>query len=162
MRVVIFLVAHLLALAAGLRTHEAAPRVDGFPGWPAHLAPLPLTAREEALAREFPGRVGRFTDGSAEIVLRWVARPTRQLHPAADCLRGAGWRVEPAPVRLDLEGRQWGATRATRGATTLEITERIHDAAGRSWPDASSWYWAALLGRTQGPWWAISEARSTR
>lgn len=156
----IFLAMHLLALIAGFSARDAAPpRVDGFPGWPAHLAPLPLTEREARLAREFPGRVGRFTDGRAEIVLRWVARPTRQLHPAADCLRGAGWRVEPAPVRLDAQGRQWGATLATKGEVALEITERIHDAAGRSWPDASSWYWAALLGRTEGPWWAISEAR---
>ena len=164
----LFCAAHLLAAVAGwspAAVRRAGP--DGFPGWPAELdgrplGALALTEREAELARDFPGRVGRFTDGTAEVVLRWVRTPTRQLHPAADCLRGAGWAVAPGPVRVDARGRAWGSTCATRGGVALEITERIADAAGQSWPDASSWYWASLLGRTRGPWWAISVARTTR
>jgi hypothetical protein len=26
------------------------------------------------------------------------------------------------------------------------------------WTDASSWYWAAILGRTRGPWLAVTVA----
>src|SRR5262245_24389500 len=52
-----------------------------FGGWPTHyeglaLTELPLTQREVAFTRDFPGRVGRFTDGRREIIVRWVNAPT--------------------------------------------------------------------------------------
>src|SRR5581483_5243587 len=116
----LWLAAHLVAAIAGSSHHAAPPPPAGFPGWPAALegralTPLPLTAREAELARGFPGRVGRFGDGEAEVILRWVATPTRQLHPAADCLRGSGWSVEPGPLRVDARGHAWGTVRARRG-----------------------------------------------
>ena len=54
-----------------------------------------------------------------------------------------------------------------RGGEALTVVEQIREAGGvhqspgcgvspQSWSDVSSWYWAALLGRTRGPWWAIS------
>lgn len=161
----VFVVAHLAALIAGYSGPTRPAEVTGFTGWPAELdgRPLmevPLTEREAAMAADFPGRVGRFTDGTHEIVLRWIRFPTRRLHPASDCLRASGWSVTPGPIRVDRLGRQWGAVTASRGVETLELTERIADAAGASYPDASTWYWAALLGKSRGPWWAISEARS--
>jgi hypothetical protein len=45
---------------------------------------------------------------------------------------------------------------AERGAERLRIRERIIDAGGATWTDISSWYWAALLGRSRGPWWAVT------
>jgi hypothetical protein len=85
-------------------SERPAVTVDGFPGWPSTfegrpLTSLPLTRRDELLARDFPGRIARFTDGRSEIVLRWVMGATRQLHPVADCFRGIGWRVAKGAMR---------------------------------------------------------------
>jgi hypothetical protein len=35
------------------------------------------------------------------------------------------------------------------------VYERIYDVAGNSWSDVSAWYWAALLGKSAGPWWSV-------
>ena len=97
--VVIFLIAGAAAALAPLidRTHAAAADAP-FPGWPSSyegraLAELPLTPRETAFGQDFPGRVGRFSDGRREIIIRWVGAPTRRLHSAADCFRGSGYAV---------------------------------------------------------------------
>ncbi|MGH9943304.1 MAG: hypothetical protein ACRD9R_13225 [Pyrinomonadaceae bacterium] len=144
---------------------EAAARegMAASPGWPARmegrdLTELPLTERERRFSEDFPGRVARFTDGRREIVIRWVTTPTRRLHPAADCFAGIGYGVEPLPLFVAEGGARWGCFRATRGAERLRVCERIHDEAGRNWPDASAWYWAALGGTTTGPWWAVTVA----
>jgi exosortase/archaeosortase family protein len=141
----------------------------GFPGWPAtfegrRLQPLPLGEADRSFLGGFPGRVGKFTDGRREILLRWVSEPSRRLHPAADCLRGAGAEVRPLPVWRDRRGRLWGCQEIVRNGQHHRILERIIDAAGWTdasrpgWTDVSAWYWAALLGRTNGPWWAITVA----
>lgn len=133
------------------------------PPWPTqfeghNLIRLELTAQERLFGRDFPGHIARFTDGSREIIIRWVQRPTRRLHPAADCLKGVGYEVTPRPIRRDHEGRQWGCFDATRQHKRLRVCERIGDGQQRSWSDVSSWYWAAMLQRTEGPWWAITVA----
>lgn len=153
-----------LSLAFGLPwlvPAEAASSPDGgFPGWPSHyqgkeLVQLPLTPREERFGEGFPGRLGRFHDGHREILLRWVAAPTRRLHPAAHCLRGHGYEVEHRPAERDGEGRLWTVLLAHNAQGSLRLREAIRDAEGRQWGDVSAWYWAALLGRSQGPWWSI-------
>ena len=58
------------------------------------MRPLALSAVERRFAERFPGRIARLTDGRQIVVLRDVARPTRLLHPAADCYRGLGYRIE--------------------------------------------------------------------
>ena len=131
---------------------------SAFPGWPTKwegraLQPLPLTTREERFASGFPGRIGRFSDGRRELILRWVTLPTRKLHPSADCFRGDGWRVKPAGLRLGPDGTAWGAFDATKETQRLMVREQYRDAEGRTWSDVSSWYWAAALGRSRGPWW---------
>jgi len=148
----------IAACVAAMAPFRAPPERDmasGFPGWPteidgAALTALPLSARELAFGRDFPGRIGRFTDGRREIILRWVAAPTRKLHPAADCLRGAGYQITPRPGARDAQGRVMACLRATKGGETIAVCERIDGPDGRSWPDASSWYWAALWGQTTG------------
>ena len=71
--------AALAPFAAGGRTKDNA--IDAaFPGWPVHyegrpLTPLPLTAREERFAGDFPGRIARFSEGRREIIVHWVAEP---------------------------------------------------------------------------------------
>ena len=38
----------------------------------------------------------------------------------------------------------------------LEVRERITDTNGRGWTDVSEWYWNAIGGKTEGPWWAVT------
>lgn len=133
---------------------------DAFPGWPAAyegraLAPLPLTPREDTFVRDFPGRVGRFSDGRREIIVRWVVAPTRRLHPASDCLRGIGHVITPLPVRIATDGTAMSCFRAQKGGAAMAVCEAIRDGRGGSWPDVSAWYWSALLGRERGPWWSF-------
>jgi hypothetical protein len=130
-----------------------------FPGWPEHYAgrllhPLPLGEREAAFARGFPGRIARFHDGQRQLVLRYVDRATRQLHPASDCFRGGGYAVTPRPVRREADGRLGSCFAAARGTESLLVCERIDGPDGRTWSDVSAWYWAALAG--DGPYWAVT------
>jgi hypothetical protein len=139
----------------------AAPR--GAPELPAEwnghpLRPLALTAVEERFAQRFPGSIARVTDGRQVLVLRTVHQPTRMLHPAADCYRGLGWRVAAQRLQLDDDGALWRCFEVERGGVRQRVCERIVDAQGRGFTDASSWYWSAALGQSQGPWQAITVA----
>jgi hypothetical protein len=159
------LAAFLLAVAAA-----AAPLFDrggdaalaagkNFPGWPAQydgraLTELPLTQREAAFVRDFPGRVGRFSDGRREIIIRFVGAPTRRLHSAADCFRGSGYGITPKPGRTDATGVTMGCFAASHGSERLTVCEVIRSQDGESWPDVSAWYWNALFGASAAPWWS--------
>ena len=146
---------HALAESAAAATLPA--------DWPAGAVdddwtPQPLGEREARFARDFPGRIGVFsTPDGRVVVLRHIARPTRKLHPAADCLRGLGYAVAPRPIFAQNDGVEWGEIRATRDNETLRVRERILGADARAWTDLSAWYWSAALGRAQGPWLAITE-----
>jgi hypothetical protein len=162
----------LAAIAAGLapvlgRTEDTL-RVGtgGFPGWPTHhegsaLTPMPLTQREMAFVHGFPGRVGRFSDGRREIIIRWISAPTRRLHSAADCFRGSGYAIAPLPVRLDAAGTAMGCFRASDRADVMTVCEVIRDERGESWPDVSAWYWNAMFGTTRAAWWSFVVAERT-
>jgi hypothetical protein len=130
-----------------------------FPGWPARyeghaLTQLPLTPREDAFLRDFPGRVGRFSDGRREIIIRWVGAATRLLHPAADCFRGSGYSIAPMPVRRNAAGAAMSCFRASREGERMMVCEVINNARGESWPDVSAWYWNALFAAGAAPWWS--------
>jgi hypothetical protein len=142
------------------RGDAAAMAAKDFPGWPAQyegraLVELPLTQREAAFVRDFPGRVGRFSDGQREIIVRFVGAPTRLLHPSADCFRASGYAVTPLPMRRDQGGAPMACFRAEHGSDAVTICEIIRDDHGASWPDVSAWYWSALLGSGGGPWWSF-------
>ncbi|MDO5290328.1 MAG: hypothetical protein Q4F13_11930 [Pseudomonadota bacterium] len=134
---------------------------------PAHwqgqpVRPLALSAVEQRFAQRFPGRISRLTDGRHIVVLREVTQPTRMLHPAADCYRALGWRIEAeglertgpaphapnAPVQRCFIARQPGQA--------LRVCEHIDDARGQRFADTSAWYWAAALGQSHGPWRAVT------
>lgn len=146
-------------------TAEAAPvrrdaewptRYDGRP-----IRPLAPSAIELRFAAQFPGSIARFASDTGTIVLRDVDRPTRRLHPAADCYRGLGFAI--ADERLARIGQGddaplWRCFTAKKGRTGLDVCERIVDRDGRAFTDASSWYWAASLGRSRGPWRAVTVA----
>ncbi|RYF32388.1 MAG: hypothetical protein EOO26_11620 [Comamonadaceae bacterium] len=161
------------SVASALRTPATPERNAAFHEWPsewdgAPLRPLALGDVEQRFAQQFPGAIARMTDGQQMLVLRQVTTPTRMLHPAADCYRALGYRIEKARLERDAQARLWRCfeaqrgVRSTPGQTTplhLRVCERIVDADGAAFTDTSAWYWAASSGRSQGPWEAVTVAR---
>ena len=139
------------ASAAGAVARAWPARFEGRP-----LTELPLTGRDRRFADDFPGRIGRFSDGRREIIMRLTTQATRRLHPASDCLRAVGFAVEPQPARRGPDGTAWGCFIARKQGAGLTVCEQIRDAGGRTWPDPSSWYWPALTGGSPGPWWSTT------
>lgn len=132
------------------------------------LQPLALSPVEQRFADRFPGAIARFSDGERAIVLRHVTAPTRMLHPATDCYRGAGYRVLAqsleAPLAAPAQARAAALQRcfvAEKAGRKLRVCEKIVDARGVSFTDTSAWYWAAVLGRSHGPWRAVTVAAAT-
>ena len=160
-RVLIVLLAASVAAGAAPAFRDRAARAGGeaFPGWPANyegrrLVPVPLAPRDAVFARGFPGRVARFHDGRRQIVLRWTSGPTRRLHPALHCFRGAGYAVTPAPMTRTAGGAAATCFRATRDGRVLRVCEHLTDGRGRSWPDVSAWWWSAALRPAPGGYWS--------
>lgn len=162
----------LLALFVGLAGWPLLPRAQPAPAvlmtaveWPQHFAgrqlrPLALSAVEQRFAAQFPGAIGRFSDGQRVLSLRHVRRPTRLLHPAGDCFRGLGYRIQA--IALERREASAGLQRcfvATSGDERLRVCEFIEDATGRSFSDHSAWYWSALAGDSAGPWLAVTTAQ---
>lgn len=141
---------------------SVAPHEGG--DWPAmmegvSLVRQPLSPHEEGFARAFPGSIAKFAWGDAEVILRRTRKPTRMMHPAADCLRAAGFVIHEEPVFRDADGRLWGASTARRDGRIWRVHERYVSANGKDRTDASSWYWQALLESGGGPWTGITIIR---
>ena len=161
------LVLCLCALAPCLRQAGAssAAAMESANEWPATwdgkpLRPLAFSAVEQRFAARFPGRMARLTDGEQVLVLREVRQPTRMLHPAADCYRGLGYRIQQAQLERDPQQGLWRCFVAERDGRLTRVCERIVDANGQVFTDASSWFWAAQLGQSTGPWQAVTTARA--
>ncbi len=142
-------------------TARATAQDDAFPGWPTTfegrpLRELPAVADDERFVADTGGRIARFTDGEQEILVRWSATPTRHLHPSAVCYEAVGWTVTPAPRRTDPSGQGWTTHTMERDGERRTVRECVIDATGASWPDPIDWYWASLLGRTEGPAFAYT------
>jgi hypothetical protein len=142
--------------AAAMASTEWPSVWDGQP-----LRPLALSDVEQRFADQFPGRIARFALADRrELVLREVNRPTRMLHPAADCWRGIGWRIEATRLQADARADLWRCFEASRpgtgGGSRVRVCERIVDAQGRAFTDTSAWFWAASLGQSAGPWQAVT------
>ncbi len=159
-RVAILGSAALLALAPALPSVSSSPPSTAeFPGWPetwheAPLEPLPLSTREARFAEDFPGKIGVFQCGERRLILRWVARPTRKLHSSADCLRAIGFEIENERPGLFMASSAQGDWLVRES-----IREDLHSSSHRQWREVSAWFWSASLGRSHGPWWAITEIR---
>lgn len=142
--------------AAPVTPHSEWPRmIDGAP-----LRPLALGDVEQRFAQRFPGRIGRFEAPDATWVLRDVTRPTRTLHPASDCFRGLGFRVEAARLEHDGQSRLWRCFVAEQGGQRVRVCERIVDAHAQAFTDNSAWFWAATLGQSAGPWRAMTRVEA--
>lgn len=160
----------LVVLAAAW--HWLAPPAAGAPRaresveWPRELdgralRPLALGAVEQRFADRFPGAIARLTDGERVVILRRVTEPTRMLHPAADCYLGLGYAIRDERLETRADGSLQRCFVATRDGLRLRVCERIVDAAGRVYTDASAWYWSALAGASAGPWTATTIAVRT-
>ncbi|MET7014928.1 exosortase Q [Uliginosibacterium flavum] len=127
------------------------------------LRPLALSAVEERFSAGFPGAIARFSDGKRLITLRHVTAATRKLHPAADCYRGLGYAISHITLSARSDSARPQALQrcftASKGGRDLLVCEYTEDAAGRSYTDASAWYWAATTGDSTGPWRAVTVAR---
>jgi hypothetical protein len=122
------------------------------------LRPLALSEVELRFAKHFPGTLARLTDGRQVLVLRTVDRPTRMLHPATDCYRGLGYRIRNEQLEEQADHTRWRCFVADRGGRAVRVCERIEDAQGQGFTDASAWYWASAAGQSTGPWKAITVA----
>ncbi|MEW5854101.1 MAG: hypothetical protein AB2A00_35325 [Myxococcota bacterium] len=164
MRMASFLTAAVLAALAPFLDGErpVAPRA-AFAGWPttfegAPLTPKPLSPRESRFLDGFPGHVARFSSSGREVILRWTDEPTRRLHPSRECLSAVGYTIVPRPAQASDGKVDWQVFDARRGEETLRVRESVVDANGIHWPDVSDWYWNATLGKSRGPWLAITVA----
>ena len=163
-----YLIFLVLQLTAGLTPfvdweNNHLKTAQSFQQWPTEfeglpLTPLKMTGKERGFSNGFPGKIARFTDGSREIIIRYIERPSRKVHPSADCFRGSGYTIKPQPISRDQNNQLWGCVLAKREGISYKVCERIYDQTGNSWYDVSSWFWSALLERQQGPWWAITVA----
>lgn len=163
------LVLPLCALWSGLQAWSSAPgavspqtvSVELPAQWQgAALRPLALSEVEQRFAQRFPGTVDRMTDGTQVLVLRTVRQPTRMLHPAADCYKGLGYRISAEKLEATAGQAPWRCFVAQRGGRQVRVCEQIEDAQGRTFTDASSWYWAAVAGQSTGPWKATTVTRA--
>ncbi len=144
------------------RSEDHSVSTSNFPGWPKEyngriLQQVPPKKADAAFYQEFPGKIQCFAQGERRVIIRWVAKPTRQLHPSSDCFRGLGYDITYKPLETDANGVRRSCFQAGKDGKSIAIRERIFDDAGGNWTDISSWYWAALLGNTHGPWWSIVE-----
>ena len=124
----------------------------------AALRPLALSDVERRFARHFPGTLARLTNGTQVLVWRTVNQPTRMLHPATDCYRGLGYRIRDEQLEQQGEHQRWRCFVAERAGRRQRVCERIEDANGQGFTDASAWYWAAIAGQSGGPWKAVTVA----
>ena len=106
--------------------------------------------------------MARLTDGRQIVVLRQVHQPTRMLHPAADCYRGLGYRIEAERLERSTVAEDAPVQRcftARKHGVALRVCEQIEDARGQRFADTSAWYWAAVMGKSEGPWRAVTVTR---
>jgi len=134
-----------------------------LPKWPSHyqgkkITQLPLSKMETLFMADFPGKIGRFTDGQRQIIMRWIVKPSRKLHPAADCFRGMGYKISDLKISLGANEKRWRSFTATLNKENLQVYEQIVDANKVVFTDTSSWYWNAVFSQSQGPWLAVTVA----
>ena len=157
-----FAVAALLVFLPGLRDcgdgGSSSPSGEGifpseFEGYV--LEEEPLTEREAAFAKDFPGRIARFRGGGNVVLMRYATQATHRLHSASACLAASGWEVEALPL-VQMASGGWSCFCARKGGEVLHVREQVRAADGTTLADVPTWFWSALLGRTRGPWLAVS------
>ena len=118
------------------------------------LRPVGAPERLGAFAGGFAGETRVFEQRRRVVVLRWLRAASRTVHPAADCFRARGYRVEEGGLVKDEAGGRWSEFVARRGDEVWRVRERWRDERGNVWTDVSAWWWAAQGAEAHGPWWA--------
>jgi len=144
---------HSDARSAPSRAVEWPASFEGVP-----LVPVALSDVESRFVATFPGSIARFANGDRVVVLRDVEKPTRRLHPSADCYRALGYGISAERLEREANAAMWRCFVARRGDVGLRVCERIVDAQGTAFTDVSSWYWSATLSHSVGPWRAMTVA----
>jgi hypothetical protein len=162
-----FVLACASAALVPLKSKEAGALAEAAPVWPAEwdgtrIDQVPLGDHDERFNRNFPGKIAKFTDGRRELILRWVTKPTRQLHSSAECFRGMGYAIRPQPAIRDVAGRRWSCFLATNKKTRLHVQERITGESGAEWTDVSAWFWGVTFQRKRGPWLSVTVIENIR
>lgn len=160
MRSSIFIILSIISFSMPFFEKDAVADKSGFSGWEKTfegkaIKELELSSREKLFLTDFPGHVSRFSDGNKEIIMRWLKSETRKLHPSSDCFKGIGYKITPKPVEIDKNNIKWSTFIATKDNVSLKVKERIFDKSN-NWTDTSSWYWSAILGKSNGPWTALT------
>ena len=109
----------LLALVAALLLFWRRALYSGAPRrwlreWEGCVLRLLALSEVEQFAARFPARSRAFSDGE-RVGAASCHEPTRMLHPAADCFRGLGWRIQHTQLERDAQQRLWRCFEA-RGA----------------------------------------------
>jgi hypothetical protein len=166
-KVIFFLACGIAFMAPFTLTTKSLPygRVSDFREFPTEfdgrpLRDLGLSEREQGFLVDFPGQIGRFTDGNREIIIRRVTEATRKLHSASVCFEAIGYTTQPLAIKIDEARHRWSCFSAFKGGDRLKVCERIEDANGSEWTDVSSWYWS-VWGLENGEWWAYTVAERT-
>ena len=123
------------------------------------LTPMALSEQEEVFAKEFPGALAKFVDADGrEVILRYVTKATRKLHPSSDCFRASGFAIREEG-RGEFEGTEWRTYGASRGDEEFRVREQIREAEGsRTWTEVSEWWWDASTGGAAQGWLAVTVA----
>ena len=119
------------------------------------LIKLELSAQDQRFAQNFPGKIGRFTDGEFRYIIRLCNNATRRVHSASECLKAQNNDIKHLP-HVKVRHLIWSEFEAIKNNQTKTIREIILDSQGQSWPDVSSWYWQALFRRAKAPYLIIS------
>jgi exosortase/archaeosortase family protein len=141
---------------AGTNAAAAQSRVVWPKSWEGRtLVPVRASAETENFWRGFPGEYREFLIApEGRVVLRFAREATRRLHPAEDCFRGAGYKINPMPLESDGENIRWSAFECEKSGIRYKVRQCVISAQGEdlsnleaslptatSWPDVSSWYW---------------------
>jgi len=173
---VLFVVSSVLAMLVPLSGRTAAGEVSRAPQLPgawlgAPLRRLPEAEMDRRWAASGAGDVSRFTlPGGEELLLRWVPRANRALHPVEDCYRGLGYTIVPlSPVRTVAPavaepgwppGRVvvWRRFLAQRPGESLEVRDVLLSTGGGAYSDPAWWWWcvAGPGASDRGPWWSVT------
>lgn len=152
------------ALACGVSLVTLLPAQSRLPSEISELPPLisyqgipveevPLSAREKAFAKNFPGHLKVYRIENGTLILRRINQASRMLHPSSHCLQAEGFFISKTSLETGPNGRVFLQYHAARGAEKFLVTENIYNLdRTRHWAEVSAWYWHAFLNPQSGPW----------
>ena len=154
----------LLALAAALPLLSAPRAPRGAPRqWPRGGRAAPCARSRSARSSSVLRRAFRARSRASPMASAcWCCAASASRR--ACCIRppivfrGLGWRIQHTQLERDAQQRLWRCFEAEgRDGQRLRVCERIAaDDDGSAFVDASSWFWAAALGQSKGPWQAVT------